>query len=100
MMETWNWWASVDYSGRPFFDDVVVMRRSSSTVFSMQHLPALDITGLKGRVLDIDGDRKMEIVLSQALTPYVTGALPGVKWTAIYAWDASLYEDRSTSFAA
>jgi hypothetical protein len=90
--------ASVDYSGRRFFNTVLVVRRTA-TGYAVQKLPALDAESLAAAILDLDGDGRMELVLPMALTPYLGAGYPQAKWTAIYAWSGRLFVERTAAYA-
>jgi len=90
--------ASVDYSGRRFFNTVLVVRRTG-TGYAVQRLPALNVTSLAAAVVDLDGDGRQELVLPTALTPYLGAAYPQAKWDAIYAWSGKLYVESTATYA-
>jgi hypothetical protein len=91
--------ASVDYSGRNFFNTVVIVRRAGDA-YSVQRLPALDVETLTGAIVDLNGDGKQELVLPEPLTPYLGAGEPQAKWTAIYSLSGALYVENTAAFAA
>ncbi|HET9555312.1 MAG TPA: HEAT repeat domain-containing protein [Anaeromyxobacteraceae bacterium] len=92
--------ATIDYSGRTFFNHVLVVRRNGPAMFAVQQIKAFDVRSLDGRIVDVDGDGRQELVLPEALTPYLSGPVPQVRWVAIYRWTGTVYEDSSRSFTA
>jgi hypothetical protein len=91
--------ASVDYSGRAFFNEVVVVRKNGVR-FAIQRIPTFNLEGLGGLILDLDADLKMELLLPTAFTPYLSGPLPQASWLAVYSWTGTIYEDRTSQYSS
>ena len=91
--------ATADVSGRAFFGDLLIVRRTGSLTFSAQHIAVLNLESLTDVVTDLNGDGKKEIIVPVALTPYLRGDFPEAKWTGIYTWTGSLYEEATSRFA-
>lgn len=90
--------ATVDYSGRGFFDNVVVVRRQqghfdwtavASNGPSIEHLDA--------HLSDVDGDDVPELVLERFMDRY-EGALRVPVETVVYRWEPTGFVDASDTF--
>ncbi len=90
--------ASTDVSGRGFFNELLISRKNTSA-FSVQRITVQNLESLAHVLADLDADGKLEIVVPVSLTPYLEGAVPQAKWTAIYTWTGALYEERTAAFA-
>jgi hypothetical protein len=91
--------ASVDYSGRRFFNTILVVRRTGRA-FGVQALPALDVESLSGVVVDLKADGVRQLVVPTPLTPYLGARYPQAKWTAVYARSGAVYVESTAAFAA
>lgn len=90
--------ATVDYSGRGFFNTLFVVSRDSDS-FRNQAIEVWNMRSLKAGIRDLDNDGRDELIVRKQLTPYL-GSQPQAIWTAVYALTKSEYVDRSTNFTA
>ena len=92
--------AAVDYSGREFFDDVlVVSRNEEADKYDVQDLDAWNLESLHGIIRDLNGDGRRELVVPVLLTPYL-GARPIAVWYRVYGHDRTGYVDADKEFTA
>lgn len=90
--------ASVDYSGRAFFNKILIIQQSGAG-YSVQTLPALNVHELSEVLVDLNSDGNQELLIPTPLTPYLGGSFPQAKWITIYGWSGSIYLDRSEDFS-
>jgi hypothetical protein len=90
--------ATLDHSGRRFFNTIVVISRQFDS-FKFQKVSVWEMEKLTGIIQDLDNDGKMELFVRTSLTPY-RGAQPMACWTAIYSMNTQgVYLEKSASFA-
>jgi hypothetical protein len=78
--------ATVDYSGREFFNSVFVVQKQSSAIgYDVQEIEAWNVQSLEGVIKDLNGDRKFELVIPMLLTPYL-GARSYAVWRGVFAY--------------
>jgi len=90
--------ASVDFTGRGFFNTVVIVRRTGSA-FAVQQIDTIGVDTLAGAVADLKNDGKKELLISKSITPYLGATTPQAKWTSVYGWSGPLLTDMSQQFS-
>jgi hypothetical protein len=88
--------ATVDYSGRRFFNHLLVLRDDGGRL-SAQDIEVWNMESLDGAIQDLDEDGRHEILVRQELTPYL-GAQPLAVWTAVFRFDGDRWTDQSARF--
>ena len=53
--------AAVDYSGRKFFNTVLIVSKTNQGSFTIQSIPTINLESLKGHILDLDRDGRARI---------------------------------------
>lgn len=87
--------ATVDYSGRGFFSNVVVVQRRQG-VFSWIELRSngRSIEDLKSHLIDVDGDGKPELVIDRFMDRYEGSEQVPIE-TVVYRWQKHGFKDDS-----
>lgn len=80
--------ATIDYSGRGFFNNVVIIRKADDQ-FVYQLLKGFEVD-LDDVVVNLDNDGKKELLIPRLLSLY-RGAKPMALWTDIFKWDGKKY---------
>lgn len=88
--------ASVDYSGRGFFNTLFVVWADEEGL-RYQKFETWNLESLEGVVEDLDLDGRQELLTRQLLTPYL-GARPHAAWTTVRALDDGEYVESSSRF--
>lgn len=91
--------ATSDYTQAGLFNDLLVVRRTRDNYrFDVQQISSYRLGPLASVIVDADGDRNMELVITTLLTSGRAGE-PQVVWPAVYALSSSLnYSEQSTRF--
>ncbi|HET8796567.1 MAG TPA: hypothetical protein VFO89_02705 [Thermoanaerobaculia bacterium] len=93
--ETWLI-AAADYSGRGFYGRLFIIRGSGESRYAT--IDAWDVRDVGGRVADLDADGRVELIVTNLLTPY-GGGYPQATWRAVYALRDGRWRDSSRDFA-
>jgi|ERR1700681_632001 len=88
--------ASIDYSGRNFFNTLVVAFAAPAGT-RIQTIDVWNMEMLDGVFQDLDGDGLPEILVNERLTPYL-GTIPYALWTSVRSLSAGGYVDSSSHF--
>jgi hypothetical protein len=91
--------AAVDYSGRGYFNSIVVVHETA-VGFGVQQIEATNVLSLANSIVDIKGDGKRELLVPISLTGYTSGSFPSDAWTAVYSWSQQTLVDSTSSYSA
>lgn len=88
--------ASIDYSGRKFCNEVLVVQTNGNS-FEMQTLPAWEVDDVNSVIRKLDGIPHVQLVLPEALTQY-NGAKCVATWPRIYEVNDDSISDASSRY--
>lgn len=92
--------ATVDYSGRDFFTNVVVIRNKGGRfAFTEIDGDGIAVGSIAKHLLDADGDGRQEFTMKRYIDCY-EGAEAAPTETLVYRWHAGKFVEASDSYAA